>query len=109
MRVRRFIAKTWKRTSVQAYKRRGFTHPRFYASTLALFLLASLAAAQEEQWLQYRSAVEARQIVGDMGYNYQQPSSQPPENLKMPDFVADKPLFIEMKAPGGLGLGVAGL
>ncbi len=62
-------------------------------------LLASVAAAQEEQWLQYRSAAEARQIVGDMGYSYQQPSAKAPENVKTPEFTADKPLFMEMKAP----------
>lgn len=62
-------------------------------------LLASVAAAQDEQWLQYRSAAEARQIVGDMGYSYQQPTSKQPEHVKVPDFTADKPLFMEMKAP----------
>ena len=97
--------KSWKRGSVGAWKRwesqsEAFTHLRFHASTLLLFLLlASVAAAQGEQWLQYRSASEARQIVGDMGYQYRQISSSKPEGLKLPEFKAEKPLFMEMKTP----------
>jgi len=34
-----------------------------------------------------------------MGYSYQQPSATPPANVKLPKFTADKPLFVEMKAP----------
>jgi hypothetical protein len=93
----------WKRGSVEAYKReergKSFTHPRFYASTLLLLLSVSTALGQGEQWLQYRSANEARQIVGDMGYTYRQPATIKPEGLKLPEFKAEQPLFMEMKTP----------
>jgi hypothetical protein len=103
MGTRIHINKTWKRISVEAFRReerRGpFTLPRFHASTLLLFLSASMAFGQGEQWLQYHSANEARQIVGDMGYSYRQPVSAKPEGLKLPEFKAEQPLFMEMKTP----------
>ncbi len=88
-----------KRGSVQAWKRPFSMRLGIDVSMLLLLLPATLAVGQQEQWLQYRSAAEARQIVGDMGYNYGQPVSKAPENVKTPDFVADKPLFMEMKSP----------
>lgn len=104
MGTRIHINKTWERASVGALERGGvegkaLTHLRFYASTLLLFLSASMAFGQGEQWLQYRSANEARQIVGDMGYQYRQPTSAKPEGVKLPEFKAEKPLFMEMKTP----------
>jgi len=35
--------------------------------SFCLFILTSLAAGQQEQWLQYTVANEAWQILGDMG------------------------------------------
>jgi hypothetical protein len=60
-------------------------------------LLASAAFAQNEQWLQYRSANEARQMIGDIGYQFLQPVSVKPEGLKLPGFTADQPLFLQWK------------
>jgi hypothetical protein len=87
----------WKRWGISV---EAFTHLRFYASTLLLLLvLASVAAAQGEQWLQYRSAAEARQIVGDMNYSYRQFSSaKPEEGVKLPEFKAE-PLFWDWETP----------
>lgn len=100
------VRKVLERGSVGAWKRgRGqgkvFTHLRVHAYTLLLFLLllSSAAVAQNEQWLQYRSANEVRQIVGDMGYDYRQPSSSKPAGVKLPEFKAQQPLFLEWKTP----------
>ena len=60
-------------------------------------LLASTAAAQNEQWLQYRSANEARQMIGDIGYQFLQPVPAKPEGIKLPGFKADQPLFLQWK------------
>lgn len=62
-------------------------------------ILASTAVAQNEQWLQYRSANEARQIVGDIGYQYLQPTPTKPEGVKLPAFKSDQPLFLQWKTP----------
>ena len=62
-------------------------------------LLASVALAQGEQWLQYRSASEARQIIPSMGYKMVQPLTARPEGIKLPELKSDKPLFVEWKTP----------
>jgi hypothetical protein len=70
------------------------------SSVLVLSFLSSPAAtAQEEQWLQYRSATQARQIVGDMSSQYKEPTSTPPAGIKLPSFTGDKPLFVLWETP----------
>jgi hypothetical protein len=59
----------------------------------------NFALGSPEQWLQYHSANEARQIVPDTGYQYLRPSSTRPEGLKLPAFKCDQPLFLEWKTP----------
>jgi hypothetical protein len=76
---------------------------RVCSGFMQLLLIVSVMApgvvARGEQWLQYRSAVEARQIVGDMGYNLRQPASDKPEGIKLPEFKSPQPLFLEWKTP----------
>ncbi len=60
---------------------------------------ASVALAQGEQWLQYRSAAEARQIVGDMNYLFKEPTTSKPEGIDLPDFASDAPLFVLWETP----------
>ncbi len=60
-------------------------------------LLASAALAQNEQWLQYRSANEARQMIGDIGYQFLQPVPAKPEGIKLPGLKSDQPLFLQWK------------
>ncbi len=76
---------------------------RILTRMVQVLLLASVmtssAWAQGEQWLQYRCANEARQIVGDMGYVYRQSFSARPQDVKMPEFTADEPLFLDWKTP----------
>jgi len=58
-----------------------------------------MALGQGEQWLQYRSANEARQIVGDMGYHFRELSSARPSDVKLPEFKAEQPMFLDWKTP----------
>jgi len=62
-------------------------------------VLTPRVGAQEEQWLQYRSAGEARQIVGDMNYLFKDPTSSKPEGIDLPKFVSDAPLFLLWETP----------
>lgn len=66
------------------------------ALVLGVFL-ASAALAQNEQWLQYRSANEARQMIGDIGYQFLQPVPAKPERIKLPGLKSDSPLFLQWK------------
>jgi hypothetical protein len=77
------------------------THTCIILSSVVLisFLSIPAAKAQEEQWLQYRSAAQARQIVGDMNYQYKQPSSTRPEGVKLPSLTAEPPLFEAWETP----------
>lgn len=76
-------------------------HPRIYVCTfLLLFCMQTSAAwAQGEQWLQYRSASEAREIVGDMGSLFREPSSVKPADIKLPNFKAEQPMFLDWRTP----------
>jgi hypothetical protein len=60
-------------------------------------LLASAAFAQNEQWLQYRSANEARQMIGDIGYQFLQPVAAKPEGIKLPELKGGQPVFLQWK------------
>jgi len=67
---------------------------------LLLSLIAgSVAGAQNEQWLQYRSMGEARQVVGDIGYQYTQLSPAKPQDVKLPQLACEQPLFLEWVTP----------
>ena len=69
---------------------------------LVLFLLAvsvQLCAAEELQWLQYRSAREARQIVGDMGMESAELSGYKPKDVELPEFKGEEPLFAKWSSP----------
>ena len=49
------------------------------AAGISLLAIASTAAAQDEQWLQYRTARQAREIMGDMGLQHSNLSGDKPE------------------------------
>ncbi len=58
-----------------------------------------VARSQEQQWLQYRSAAQARQIVADMGYQNVEPSPAKLPGIKLPQFQSDRPLFLVWRTP----------
>ncbi len=76
------------------------THIRVILGFLLISSVSiSRAAAQEEQWLQYRSASEARQIIGDMNYQFKEPAAGKPEGVKLPELQAEQPLFVAWETP----------
>jgi hypothetical protein len=70
----------------------------FLALGLALLISATPADAQE-QWLQYYSAREARQIVSDMGLQGLELSTEKPGVVELPEFKTDSPLFAQWSTP----------
>jgi hypothetical protein len=74
--------------------------------SFCLFILTSLAAGQQEQWLQYTVANEAWQILGDMGAAGPRLSSDKPQGVELPEFKGNEPLFARWNTPmieaGGL-------
>jgi len=91
---------------LEAPEMRSRRHAVILPILLILSMFAGRTAAQDEQWLQYRSANEASQIVGDMRYLYQTPGTSAPEGIKLPDFACDEPMFQRWETPmvesGGL-------
>ena len=92
------IGEAWKRHTFRG-RRSARPHMRVNPFLLLLLVLSPALAAQEEQWLQYRSASQARQIVGGMSNQYQEFPSRKPEGVKLPTFVADPPLFLAWETP----------
>ncbi|MHC4395684.1 MAG: hypothetical protein ACYS1A_08515 [Planctomycetota bacterium] len=69
---------------------------------LILLVLAAgvqFCAAEEMQWLQYHSSRKASSIVGDMGSQSLEMSSEKPAGVELPEFKADKPLFYKWLSP----------
>lgn len=66
---------------------------------ISLYTLAVVAEAQEEQWLRYRSAREARQILGNIGLQQVELSNDRPVGVKLPQFEAESPLFGKLFTP----------
>jgi hypothetical protein len=75
---------------------------RFYtqlAVGIVLFILVSQVPAQQEQWLQYHCSREAGQILGDMGSQMIQLSTEQPAGVKLPQFKGQKQLFAKWPTP----------
>jgi hypothetical protein len=66
---------------------------------ISLYTLAVVAEAQEEQWLRYRSAREARQILGNIGLQQVELSNDRPVGVELPQFEAERPLFGKLFTP----------
>ena len=59
----------------------------------------SYAGAQQIQWLQYHTAREARNIVGDMGLQTLTLRPEKPPVIPLPDFTNEQPLFAQWASP----------
>ncbi|MHC4122117.1 MAG: hypothetical protein ACYSSI_00970 [Planctomycetota bacterium] len=71
-------------------------------SIFILLLLAAIvqpSGGQELQWLQYRWARQAREIVGDMSSQYLKTSNNKPKGVELPGFKGKKPLFHKWSSP----------
>jgi len=66
---------------------------------IGLLILVSQVPAQQEQWLQYHSSREARQILGEMGSQTLELSTQQPAGVKLPQFKGESQLFAKWPTP----------
>ena len=71
----------------------------FTSVVVTTFLWQPVARPQDQQWLQYRSAGAAREIVPDMGYQDLEPSPAKPPGVKLPQFQSGRPLFLVWRTP----------
>ena len=69
------------------------------AVVISLYALAMVAEAQEEQWLRYRSAREARQILGNIGLQQVELHNERPVGVELPQFKSERPLFGKLFTP----------
>ncbi len=73
---------------------------------ISLIVLTSAAPAQDEQWLQYHSARDSWQLLGDIGTSNPEVVSEKPQEVELPDFKCDERFFARwptpMVASGGL-------
>ena len=69
-------------------------HIKRLPTVVLCVVLACAVPAQNEQALQYRSANEARQMIGDIGCQSLQPSAAKPEGIKLPALKSDQPLSL---------------
>ncbi len=73
---------------------------------ISLLVLTSLAAAQEQQWLQYHSSRESWQFLGDINASYPEVVSDKPEGIELPDFKCDERFFARWPTPMVAGGGL---
>jgi hypothetical protein len=66
---------------------------------IGLLILVSKVPAQQEQWLQYHSSREARQILGEVRSQTMELSTQQPAGVKLPQFKGRKQLFAKWPTP----------
>lgn len=74
------------------------THIRLVA-VVAITILASVAPAQEVQWLQYRSASEAYSVVRDIGLQMLTPAQEKPADVMLPVFTGSEQVFAKWSTP----------
>ena len=74
------------------------THIRLVA-VVAITILASVAPAQEVQWLQYRSAGEAYSVVRDIGWQMLAPAQEKPADVMLPVFTGSEQVFAKWSTP----------
>jgi hypothetical protein len=74
------------------------THIRLVA-VVAITILASVAPAQEVQWLQYRSASEASSVVRDIGLQSLAPVGEKPAGVTLPEFTGSGQVFAKWSTP----------
>jgi hypothetical protein len=66
---------------------------------ISLLITTSQAPAQEEQWLQYHSTREARQIIGDMSLQTLEISTEKPASVELPQFKGQDQFFAKWSTP----------
>ena len=71
----------------------------FLFTVLSIPVIASIAGAQDEQWLQYHSEREAERIVGDMTASYPVSISEQELDIQLPQAKSAKPYFAKWSTP----------
>jgi len=66
---------------------------------IGLLVLVSQVPGQQEQWLQYHCSHEAGQIIGEMGSQTMQLSTEQPADAKLPQFKGKSQLFARWHTP----------
>jgi hypothetical protein len=66
---------------------------------IAIFIVAVVAQASEEQWLRYCTARETRQILGNIGSQQIVLTTDKPAGIEFPEFITNKPLFGKWLTP----------
>ena len=66
---------------------------------IGLLILVSKVSAQDEQWLQYHSSREADQILGEVGSQTMELSTEQPAGVKLPQFKGQNQLFAKWSTP----------
>ncbi len=80
---------------------------RYFWLSMGIGLFAvTLAAAQDEQWLQYHSSRDSWQVVGDLATSNPTVTAEKPADVELPDFTCDEPLFARWPSPMAAGAGL---
>jgi len=66
---------------------------------ISLFVLATSAGAQDEQWLQYHSEREAQRIIGNMRTVYKGVTTDKPADVNLPEFKTSQQFFAVWPTP----------
>jgi hypothetical protein len=66
---------------------------------IGLLILVSQVPAQQAQWLQYHSSHEASQVLGQVGSQTMELSTQQPAGVKLPQFKGQDQLFAKWPTP----------
>lgn len=72
---------------------------RFLVISLLFAGAVQCAHADQLQWLQYHSARQARDIVGDIGSHLVELIDDKPEGVQLPEFTSTEPIFAKWKSP----------
>jgi hypothetical protein len=66
---------------------------------ISLFVLATSAGAQDEQWLQYHSERETQRIIGNMRSVYKGVTTDKPADVNLPEFKTSQQFFAVWPTP----------
>ncbi|HUW55834.1 MAG TPA: hypothetical protein VMZ92_04310, partial [Planctomycetota bacterium] len=67
---------------------------------VCVLLLAGIARAEEQQWLQYRTATEPYRVLGGyVGGRACEVTAEAPEGVSLPKLTGAKPLFAKWVTP----------
>ena len=69
----------------------------FFSVSVGFYSVSS--GVEEEQWLSYRTSPEAYRVVGNMTMRRLEVITDKPEQVELPEFKGDSPLFAKWESP----------